>query len=57
MADRDFIIQYINRKLQMNFLTFPYFSRFFEPHTVNAMYFPLFLILWAVHRGKIFLNV
>ena len=54
MADKDFIIKYINRKLQMNFLTFPYFSRFLEPHTVNCYVLSLVFDLMGSSQGKDF---
>ncbi len=38
----------------MNFLTFPYFSRVFEPHTVNCYVLSLVFDLMGSSQGKDF---
>lgn len=49
-----YIIKYINRDLQMNFLNFPYFSRLSKPHTVNCYVFSLVFALMGSLQGKFF---
>ena len=44
---------YDNSYLQMNFLNFPYFSRIFQPHTVNCYVFSLVFVLMGYLQGQI----